>query len=280
MCGCLCQGWQGTAGVEIDPGLQLVDTHTHIYLPAFDGDRKEAIERAVAAGVGHLLMPNVDLQTMDAMMGVAEAFPAQCIPMMGLHPTAVRPGYAAALEIMEARIRSERFAAIGETGIDLYWDKRFLKEQQEALAWQARLALEQDLPLVLHSRKSLNELFALLREFKGSGLRGVFHCFPGNIPDAMKAIELGFMLGIGGVVTYPNSTMARVVDAVDLQHLLLETDAPYLPPVPHRGKRNESAYVPVIARRVAEIKGVSLEEVARQTTANARALFALGNGSG
>ncbi len=280
MCGRLHPRWQGTTGVEIDPVLELVDTHTHIYLDAFDRDRKEAIDRAVAAGVGCLLMPNVDLQTMDAMMGVAEAFPARCIPMMGLHPTAVRPGYEAALEIMESRTRTARFAAIGETGLDLHWDKRFLKEQQEALAWQARLALEQDLPLVLHSRKSLNELFALLRGFKGSGLRGVFHCFPGNIPDAMKAIELGFMLGIGGVVTYPNSTMARVVEAVELQHLLLETDAPYLPPVPYRGKRNESAHVLVIARRVAEIKGVSLEEVARQTTANAHALFALDNWPG
>lgn len=232
-----------------------------------------AVDRALKAQVNRLFMPNIDRGSVESMMKAAADFPGVCLPMMGLHPTSVKPGYEAELEFIEDRLKREACVAVGETGIDLYWDKSYLKEQEAALRKQAAWALQYNLPLVLHSRKSLNELFRLLSDFKGSGLRGVFHCFPGNIPDAEKAIELGFMLGIGGVVTYKNSTMARVVEETSLEYLLLETDAPFLPPVPYRGKRNESAYIRIIAEKVADIKGVALSEVARVTTENAERLF-------
>lgn len=272
MRGRLCEGGPGTGRVEA-VGLELIDTHTHLYLEPFDGDRQQAVDRAREASVRRLLMPNVDASTIPALMDAAGAFPSACLPMMGLHPTSVKARFEEELEVVGDWLAKGGFVAVGETGLDLYWDKTFLAEQIEALKRQAEWALQYDLPLVLHSRKSLNELFEVLRAYRGSGLRGVFHCFPGNVPDAEKAIELGFFLGIGGVVTYKNSTMAKVVAALGTDHLVLETDAPYLPPVPYRGRRNESAFIPVIARKVAELTGQNPEEVARATTANARTLF-------
>jgi TatD DNase family protein len=256
--------------------LAFVDTHIHLYLEQFDEDRDQAVDRALKAGVSRLLLPNVDSETIHSMMKVSQAFPGVCLPMMGLHPTSVKPGYEAELEAVSDWLSRETFVAVGETGLDLYWDKTHLKEQIAALKVQIELALKYEIPLVLHSRKSLNELFSVLREYKGSGLKGVFHCFPGNVPDAEKVAELGFLLGIGGVITYKNSTMAKVVGAVGLNHIVLETDAPYLPPVPYRGKRNESAYIPVIAEKVAEMTGETLARVEETTTANARRLFNLG----
>ena len=255
--------------------MAFVDTHTHLYLEQFDEDRDQAVDRALKAGVSRLLLPNVDRETIPALMQVSQAHPGTCLPMMGLHPTSVKPGFEAELEVVADWLSRESFVAVGETGLDLYWDKTHLKEQIVALQAQAELALKYDIPLVLHSRKSLNELFSVLREYKGSRLKGVFHCFPGNVPDAEKAIELGFLLGIGGVITYKNSTMAKVVGAVGLNHIVLETDAPYLPPVPYRGKRNESAYIPVIAEKIAEVTGDPLARVEEITTANARKLFNL-----
>ncbi len=251
----------------------FIDTHTHIYLESFDSDRKGTVDRALHAQVNRLLMPNIDSGSIDPMMETATAFPGVCLPMMGLHPSSVKPGFEAELEIVGDWLERASFVAVGETGIDLYWDKTHLKEQEQALRKQIEWALQYKLPLVLHSRKSLNELFMILSDYKGSGLTGVFHCFPGNIPDAERAIELGFLLGIGGVVTYKNSTMARVVEETGMDKLLLETDAPFLPPVPYRGKRNESAYIRIIAEKVADIKGISLAEVARLTTNNAEHLF-------
>jgi TatD DNase family protein len=255
--------------------LAFVDTHTHLYLEQFDEDRDQAVDRAIRAGVNRLLLPNVDSETIPAMMQVSQTFPGTCLPMMGLHPTSVKPGFEAELEVVTDWLARKPFVAVGETGLDLYWDKTHLNEQIAALKVQVELALKYDIPLVLHSRKSLNELFSVLKAYKGSRLKGVFHCFPGNVPDAEKAIELGFLLGIGGVITYKNSTMAKVVGAIGLDHILLETDAPYLPPVPYRGKRNESAYIPVIAEKVAEATGESIERVEEATTANAIKLFNL-----
>lgn len=255
--------------------MRFIDTHTHLYLEQFDGDRQETVSRALAAGIGYLLMPNVDGDTIGSMMDAASAWPGICLPMMGLHPTSVNAGFERDLEIVEDWLQKERFVAIGESGMDLYWDKTWVEEQKMALHRQAAMALQYDLPLVLHSRKSLNEIFAVLKAYEGSGLKGVFHCFPGSIQEAERAIDMGFLLGIGGVVTYKNSSMAKVVEAVGTDHIILETDAPYLPPVPHRGERNESVYIPVIAQKVAELLNLSLEKVAETTTKNACTLFQL-----
>lgn len=255
--------------------MTYIDTHTHVYLEQFDKDRVAAIDRAMKAGVRLQLMPNVDAGTMQPMMSVAASFPGVCLPMMGLHPSSVRPGFEKELEQMEEWLLQGGFVAVGETGMDLYWDKRWVEEQKVSLHRHAELALKHNIPLVLHSRKSLNEIFNVLSGFRGSGLKGVFHCFPGSIQDAERVIDMGFLMGIGGVVTYKNSTMAKIVASFDLDHLVLETDAPYLPPVPHRGKRNESAYIPLIAKYIAEIKGLDTKLVAEVTTRNAERLFGL-----
>ena len=255
--------------------MTYIDTHTHIYMEQFDGDRSEAVDRALALGVERLIMPNVDVDSIDAMMNAAINHRGVCLPMMGLHPTSVRKGFEEELQKIEDWMAKEHFFAIGETGIDLYWDKTWLEEQKQSLHRHAELALQYDLPLVIHARKSLNEIFEVLSHFRGSGLKGVFHCFPGSIQEAGRVVDMNFLMGIGGVVTYKNSSMAKVVEAYGLDHLVLETDAPYLPPVPHRGKRNESAYIPVIAEKIAAITGVSIKQVADATTENARKLFGI-----
>ncbi len=255
--------------------LNLVDTHTHIYLAQFDHDRKDVIARAAAEGISHMLMPNIDSHTVADMLKVARAFPDTCLPMMGLHPTSVKESYKTELDLIASWFEKGDFVAVGESGIDLYWDTSYEKAQKESLDRHVDWALQYDLPLVLHSRNSLKELFEVLWPYRQKNLRGVFHCYPGGVEDAKKAIDMGFVLGIGGVVTYKNSLMAEVVAAVDLDHISLETDAPFLAPVPHRGKRNESAYVRHVAVSVAEIKGMSLDEVASVTTGNAQRLFAL-----
>ncbi len=255
--------------------MNLIDTHTHIYLAQFDRDRKDVIARAASEGISHMLMPNIDSHTVADMLKVARAFPDTCLPMMGLHPTSVKESYKTELDVIASWFEKGDFVAVGESGIDLYWDTSYEKEQKIALERHVDWALQYDLPLVLHSRNSLKELFEVLWPYRQKGLRGVFHCYPGGVKDAKKVLDMGFMLGIGGVVTYKNSLMSEVVAAIDLEHIILETDAPFLAPVPHRGKRNESAYVRHVADKVAEIKGMRLEEVARVTTANARQLFAL-----
>lgn len=257
--------------------MEWIDTHVHIYLPEFDHDRAELVARAAESGVAPLLMPNVDNRTIGPMLQAADDFPGLCIPMMALHPTSVKEDYETQMEEVERYLAKGGFVAVGETGIDLYWDKTYLNEQIIAFRRHAELALQYDLPLVIHSRNALEEIFGLMEEFRGSGLKGVFHCFPGDPQQAQTVIGLGFLLGIGGVVTYKNSSMACVVEHVGLQHIILETDAPYLAPVPYRGKRNQSAYIPLIGRKVAELTGASLAETAAITTRNARTLFGLDN---
>lgn len=256
-------------------GLKLIDTHTHVYLGQFDADRRAVVERAVAAGVKLQLMPNIDSTTVPAVLAVAAQFPGICLPMMALHPTSVKKNYREELDAIEKWLEKERFVAIGETGIDLYWDTTYAAEQKDALARHIHWAVHYGLPLVLHSRNSMEELFDVLEAHKHLSFSGVFHCFPGDVQQAKKAIGMGFMLGIGGVVTYKKSSMAEVVKAVGLEHIILETDAPYLAPVPHRGKRNESAYLVHIAEHIAGITGFGVEEVAGVTTANAVGLFSL-----
>jgi len=253
----------------------LTDTHAHLYLEHFEADRHEAIREAIANGVEYFLLPNIDKDSIGPMLQLCRDFPGQCFPMMGLHPTSVKSDFKEQLDIVKSWLKKEKFVAIGEMGIDLYWDKTFFREQQEAFRAQADLALEYDLPIVIHSRESFDEIFELLEEVRQPGLRGVFHCFTGNLQQAQHIIGMGFMLGIGGVLTYKNSGLPEVIENISLEHLLLETDAPFLAPVPHRGKRNESKFIPVIAQRIAEVKNVGVEEVVTKTTDNALRMFRL-----
>jgi TatD DNase family protein len=255
--------------------MQFIDTHTHIYLPEFDNDRDEAVDRAVGTGVSRMLLPNIDIRSVDAMLSVVARFPGICYPMIGLHPTSVKEDYLSQLDKLEELYPKHSFIAIGEIGIDLYWDKTFLKEQIIAFRRQIVFALEKGLPVVIHSRDSFPVVFSVLDEFAGKGLKGVLHAFTGNLTDAKKAIRMGFRLGIGGIVTFKNSGLDMIVKAIGPEHLILETDSPYLAPVPYRGKRNESSYICLINKRVAEIYGMSEDEVATFTYTNSTQLFNL-----
>ncbi len=255
--------------------MNYIDTHTHIYLEHFDNDRAEVINRCLSAGVNLLLLPDIDSTTRNRMLAVCSEFSDLCFPMLGIHPTSVKQNYKEELEILKKHLAITKAYAIGECGLDYYWDKTFINEQKEVLEEHFFLAHQYRLPLVIHSRKSLEDIIALLKKHKNLNLTGVFHCYPGGINEARYLTEQGFYLGIGGVVTYKNSTLTEVVKAIPLQHLLLETDSPYLPPVPYRGKRNESSYIVEIAQKIAEIKQISLEEVAEVTTTQAKKLFNL-----
>ena len=251
----------------------LTDTHTHLYLEQFEGDRDEMVRRSFNAGVKYMLLPNIDSESMPGLLDLCSRYPENIFPMIGLHPTDVKPNWEAELAKIMFHFQSHKFYAIGEAGIDLYWDKTFLMEQKLALKFQIDLALGHELPIVLHVRESFDEIFKVLEENVDERLSGVFHCFTGTAEQAQRAIHLGFMLGIGGVLTYKNSGLDKVVADIDLKHLILETDSPFLTPNPFRGKRNESSYIRFVAARLAEIKGISMEEVANVTTHNAVQLF-------
>lgn len=253
----------------------LIDTHTHIYLPEFDSDRDEVVERSVSNGIVKMLMPNIDLNSVNSMLSAESRYKGICIPMIGLHPTSVKEDYILQLDYLEKIFSEHKFIAIGEIGIDLYWDKTFLKEQLIALRRQISFALDKGLPVVVHSRESFPEVFSVLEEFRGEGLKGVLHAFTGTLADAEKAIDFGFMLGIGGIVTFKNSGLDKVVKEIGPENLILETDSPYLAPVPHRGKRNESSYICIINKKLAEIFGMSENEIAEITFANSTDLFNL-----
>lgn len=263
--------------------MTFIDTHCHLYDEAFDTDREAALGRALDAGVATLLLPDIDSSATPRLDALMAAHPDCCFPMAGLHPTSVNEDYGRELEHVKARISSmsgksgqaKPLVAIGEIGMDLYWDRTYEAQQREVLRIQMRWAEECNLPVCLHIRKAHNEVFGLLREMNRATYRGVMHCFGGSVQEACRAVEMGFHLGIGGVVTFKNATLADVVKAVPLERLLLETDAPYLSPVPHRGQRNEPAYIPIIAQRIADLRGISLDEVSETTTHSARTLFAL-----
>ncbi|MFW5663578.1 MAG: TatD family hydrolase [bacterium] len=252
---------------------RFVDTHNHLYLEQFDQDRDEAVERAIEAGVQYMLLPNVDEETSGPLLQLHKKYPENCLPMMGLHPTSVKPGFEKILDAMKERFETVKFYAVGETGIDLYWDKTWFDLQVQSFRTQIEWAIDWDLPVVIHSRNSTSEIMDVLEQYRGTGLKGVMHCFPGDVHQAQWFTDFGFLLGIGGVVTYKKSAMAEVVKQIPLEKLLLETDAPYLPPVPYRGKRNEPAYIPFIAEKIAELKGVSADVVAEKTTRAAHSLF-------
>lgn len=253
--------------------MQLIDTHTHLYLPEFDPDRDETVKRAVSNNVIKLLMPNIDVNSVDAMLSAENRYPGICYSMIGLHPTSVKKDYIQQLDELEKVLLRHKFIAIGEIGIDLYWDKKFISEQIKAFRKQIILAISLNLPVVIHSRESFPEIFTVLDEFKGSVLKGVFHAFSGDIVTAEKAIRMGFRLGIGGIVTFKNSGLDKVVKSAGIENIVSETDSPYLAPVPHRGKRNESSYICIINKKLADIFDLDSDEVAAVTFRNASELF-------
>ncbi|MBN2813978.1 MAG: TatD family hydrolase [Bacteroidales bacterium] len=255
--------------------IDFIDTHSHLYLPEFDADRAEVVERALHYGVGKIILPNIDSSSIAAMNSMASSFPGVCYPLMGLHPTSVNAQYETAMAAIENEMQKGGYVGIGEIGIDLYWDKEHLREQQLVFTRQLDLSLDHGLPVVIHARESFPEIMEILESYKNKGLKGIFHAYTGSPELAKKITGMGFKLGIGGIVTYKNSTLPAVIKTIALEHLVLETDSPYLTPVPFRGKRNESSYIPYIARAIEQIKNVPLEEVARVTTTNALELFSL-----
>ena len=255
--------------------MTFVDTHCHLYDEAFDADRPQAVQRAIDAGVTTMLLPDIDSTSTERLDILYNQYPNHFRRMAGLHPTSVKEDFETELTHVRKRLETESFVAVGEIGMDLYWDRTYEEQQREVLRRQMRWAEELGLPVALHIRKAHNEVFGLLRDLNRSSYRGVMHCFGGSLQEAWHAVEMGFMLGIGGVVTFKNATMAEVAKVIPLDRLLLETDAPYLSPVPHRGERNESSYIPLIAQKIADLRGISIEEVAEQTTANAQMLFSL-----
>ena len=251
----------------------LTDTHTHLYSAEFDEDREQLINRAIEDGVNRFFLPNVDEKSIRSMMDVVEKYPDNCFPMMGLHPCSVENDYKQKLQTIERRLSKEKYYAVGEIGLDYYWSKAYVHEQKDAFITQVRWAVELDLPLVIHSRDSFHEIIELLLPLKSEKLKGVFHCFTGDSEDVKKAMDLNFYLGIGGVVTFKNSGLDKTLEEVDIKNIVLETDAPYLAPVPHRGKRNEPHYLKIIAEKLAAIKKITPQEVATVTTENSKQLF-------
>lgn len=253
----------------------FTDTHTHLYLEEFKNDINETIVRAVNAGIKYFIIPNIDNSTIEPMLQLCRKYQKNCFPAIGLHPGSVKKNYLQELALLESYTNNEKFVAIGEIGIDLYWDKTFIKEQIDAFKIQLSLAKKNNLPVIIHSRNSMDEIINIINDVQYQGIRGVFHCYSGNLQQALSLIDKGFMIGIGGVVTYKNSGLAKIVQEISLKNILLETDSPYLPPVPYRGQRNESAYIFEIATFIAQIKGCSIEEVAEITTQNAKEIFNL-----
>lgn len=256
----------------------LIDSHTHIYAKEFESDLDSCMERASQAEVKHLLMPNIDVESIKAMHRVSDRFPDRCHPMMGLHPCSVQEDYKAQLNVIERHLFQpvRKYIAVGEIGIDLYWDKSTLGIQQEAFRQQIQWAKALNLPIVIHTRDAFDEVFEVVDELHDERLRGVFHCFTGTLDQAKKIMDYGnFMMGIGGVLTFKNGKINQFIHEVDLNYLVLETDAPYLAPVPYRGKRNEPSYTRLVAEELSKLTGKSLDEIATQTTQNCEKLFNL-----
>ena len=255
--------------------MMFIDTHTHLYVSEFDGDRNDVVKRAIESGVSHFVLPSIDSSYTKAMHDLCDQFPDRMSLMMGLHPTHVGEDFEEQLAHVETQLKTGHYVAVGEIGIDLYWDTTTLALQQKAFHQQIRWALEHDLPIVIHCRDAFKEVFQVLDEYKTESLRGVFHCFTGTEDDAHRAMAHNMLLGIGGVVTFKNGKIDQFLSKIPLEKIILETDAPYLSPVPFRGKRNESAYLPLVAQKVCELYGVSMDRLATQTTTNAQNLFRL-----
>lgn len=251
----------------------FIDTHTHLYSEEFNVDRTQVIKKALGAGVKKLYLPNIDSTSIEGMLQLEKEYPENCFPMMGLHPCSVNETVETELKIVEEWLGKRKFSAVGEIGIDLYWDKTFFEQQKMAFKKQIDWALHYELPIVIHCRDAFDEIFEILSSYKQLP-KGIFHCFSGNLEQAHKIIALtNFKLGIGGVVTFKNAGLDKVVEQLDLQHLVLETDSPYLAPVPFRGKRNESGYLMMVAEKVAALKNTTIAEVAEITSKNASEIF-------
>ena len=255
--------------------MNIIDTHTHLYLKQFKDDIHNVIQRSKDIGINKFIFPAIDSTHFDDMHDLKNKYPGSIYLMSGLHPTDVKENFKQELEFVVNSLKSHSYVAIGEIGIDLYWDKTYLKQQQEAFTFQIRLAIKNNLPIVIHCREAFDEIFEILDKENCSKLRGVFHCFTGTLEQANRAINLGFKLGIGGVVTFKNGGIDKFLSQIDLKHIVLETDSPYLAPVPFRGKRNESSYIIHVVEKLSEIYGLSKEEIANITTKNAEKVFAL-----
>ncbi|MFI5219521.1 MAG: TatD family hydrolase [Bacteroidia bacterium] len=255
--------------------MNITDTHTHLYAEEFNPDRNNLITDAINKGVKKFFVPNIDSTSFEGMYKVCDEFPENCFPMMGLHPCSVKENYKEELTKVENEFAKGKFYAVGEIGIDLYWDKTFVKEQEEAFITQCSWASAKKLPVVIHSREATNEIITILKKNTHLNSSGIFHCFSGTVEQASEIIRMGFYLGIGGVVTYKNSGLDKVVEKIDLKHLVVETDAPYLAPAPFRGKRNEPAFILQVVKKIAEIKNIEEKEVARVTSENAERVFGL-----
>jgi TatD DNase family protein len=255
--------------------VQIIDTHTHLYLDHFKQDIDKVISRAKENGVSKFIFPAIDSSHFENMHKLKNRYPENIYLMTGLHPTDVKENYKEELDFVTKTLKNHNYVAVGEIGIDLYWDKFFLKQQQEAFRFQIRLAIKNDLPIVIHCREAFDEIFEILNEENCETLRGVFHCFTGDLDQANKAISLGFLLGIGGVVTFKNGGVDKFLNQIDLKHIVLETDSPYLSPVPFRGKRNESSYIIYVLEKLSELYKIPKEEIALVTTNNAKKMFSL-----
>ena len=253
--------------------MQIIDTHTHLYLNQFKDDVDLVIARAKNAGIDKFIFPAIDSSHFKDMHELRNRYPENIYLMSGLHPVSVKDNYMEELNLVLKSLETHSYVAIGEIGIDLYWDKTFLKQQQEAFEFQIRLAVSNNLPIVIHCRDGFDEIFEILDAEKCSRMRGIFHCFTGTLEQAVRAINLGFKLGIGGVVTFKNGGIDKFLNKIDIKNIVLETDAPYLSPVPHRGKRNESFYVTYVLKKISELYGLNEQEIAKITSKNALEIF-------
>jgi TatD DNase family protein len=260
---------------EIALKMTLIDTHSHIYALEFETDQLAMLERAEKEGVSKILMPAIDSTTHEAMLRLEKEKPSLCLSMMGVHPCYVKENYREELKIARDYLEKRPFKAVGEIGLDFYWDKTFTEQQYKAFHEQIEWALHFDIPIAIHSRNSTDECIKVVTEHQNGKLKGVFHCFSGDADQVRQVIDLGFYLGIGGVVTFKKSGLDAIITSVDLEHIVLETDAPYLAPVPFRGKRNEPSYLKYVVNKLAEVKGISTEDVASITTSNAEKLFGI-----
>ncbi|MCV9386796.1 TatD family hydrolase [Reichenbachiella ulvae] len=251
----------------------MIETHAHIYSDKFKSDIDEVISRAQDDGVERIYMPNIDSESIDAMLELEHRYPGYCIPMMGLHPCSVKKDFEKELYIVEEWLSKREFVAVGEMGTDLYWDKTLFEEQKEAFKIQSDLAIKYGLPIIIHCRESMEETIDLLTTYKDSDLYGIVHCFSGNEDQARRIIDLGFKLGLGGVATFKNGGLEPVMQNIDLSHFVLETDSPYLAPVPHRGKRNEPAFIRMVAQKIADERNIDIAEVVESTTSTALQIF-------
>lgn len=253
--------------------MGIIETHIHLYSEEYKADRTALIQQAIDIGVEAFYMPNVDVHSIEPMYAVEKEFPVHCFAMMGLHPCYVKEDYKEQLAVIEKHLESRKFIALGEVGIDLYWDKSFLTQQQDALNIQAEWALKYNLPIVIHSREANAESLEVLKPYMHRGLRGVFHCFSGSLAEVTVLKTYGWMIGIGGVVTYKKAGLDTLIEEIGIGQVVLETDGPYLAPLPYRGKRNEPAYIDLVAQKIGDVLQMSKEAVVEQTTKNARTLF-------